>query len=204
MPWRWQQNRIDRPKRRSLSTQQDFQSHTPLELAPFSPSSCLKALLCGMSNSSYAPFPCNWAEAGTLCQGKCSAMTALFYFCLAFFFGHCIRSSQLQSNDSMSALTDSLRIEIKLPHSFQGFHAMIRTVVFLFIFMHTACYFSTKSAAASVFLSLQSKDIGVQMHEELVKVTNELYTVSCTTSLLLPAKHFCVGAQPWQPAAAVP
>lgn len=27
-----------------------------------------------------------------------------------------------------------------------------------------------------VFL-LQSKDIGVQMHEELVKVTNELYTV---------------------------
>lgn len=25
---------------------------------------------------------------------------------------------------------------------------------------------------------LQSKDIGVQMHEELVKVTNELYTVS--------------------------
>lgn len=25
----------------------------------------------------------------------------------------------------------------------------------------------------------QSKDIGVQMHEELVKVTNELYTVSC-------------------------
>lgn len=34
-----------------------------------------------------------------------------------------------------------------------------------------ACFF---------FFSLfQSKDIGVQMHEELVKVTNELYTVSC-------------------------
>lgn len=32
---------------------------------------------------------------------------------------------------------------------------------------------------------LQSKDIGVQMHEELVKVTNELYTVSPTTSLAL-------------------
>lgn len=31
-----------------------------------------------------------------------------------------------------------------------------------------------------LFLSLQSKDIGVQMHEELVKVTNELYTVSKT------------------------
>lgn len=29
---------------------------------------------------------------------------------------------------------------------------------------------------------LQSKDIGVQMHEELVKVTNELYTVSRRTS----------------------
>lgn len=28
------------------------------------------------------------------------------------------------------------------------------------------------------FSLLQSKDIGVQMHEELVKVTNELYTVS--------------------------
>lgn len=35
----------------------------------------------------------------------------------------------------------------------------------------------------------QSKDIGVQMHEELVKVTNELYTVSCTSdrcTCLLP------------------
>ena len=32
---------------------------------------------------------------------------------------------------------------------------------------------------APTFLSpLQSKDLGVQMHEELVKVTNELYTVS--------------------------
>lgn len=31
---------------------------------------------------------------------------------------------------------------------------------------------------ATYFSLLQSKDIGVQMHEELVKVTNELYTVS--------------------------
>ncbi len=30
----------------------------------------------------------------------------------------------------------------------------------------------------------QSKDIGIQMHEELVKVTNELYTVSNTACLL--------------------
>lgn len=30
----------------------------------------------------------------------------------------------------------------------------------------------------------QSKDIGIQMHEELVKVTNELYTVSNTLCLL--------------------
>lgn len=30
----------------------------------------------------------------------------------------------------------------------------------------------------------QSKDIGIQMHEELVKVTNELYTVSNTRRLL--------------------
>lgn len=34
------------------------------------------------------------------------------------------------------------------------------------------------------FSPLQSKDIGVQMHEELVKVTNELYTVSSTHILL--------------------
>lgn len=33
---------------------------------------------------------------------------------------------------------------------------------------------------------LQSKDIGVQMHEELVKVTNELYTVSKRIILLCP------------------
>lgn len=31
---------------------------------------------------------------------------------------------------------------------------------------------------SATFSLLQSKDIGVQMHEELVKVTNELYTVS--------------------------
>lgn len=29
-----------------------------------------------------------------------------------------------------------------------------------------------------LLLGFQSKDIGIQMHEELVKVTNELYTVS--------------------------
>lgn len=31
---------------------------------------------------------------------------------------------------------------------------------------------------SSCSLCFQSKDIGIQMHEELVKVTNELYTVS--------------------------
>lgn len=36
-----------------------------------------------------------------------------------------------------------------------------------------------------LFFSLQSKDIGVQMHEELVKVTNELYTVSYSVCALL-------------------
>ena len=40
-----------------------------------------------------------------------------------------------------------------------------------FILLLLACFFS--------FSPFQSKDIGVQMHEELVKVTNELYTVSC-------------------------
>ena len=36
----------------------------------------------------------------------------------------------------------------------------------------------------------QSKDIGIQMHEELVKVTNELYTVSNILCLLqIDASH---------------
>ena len=34
------------------------------------------------------------------------------------------------------------------------------------------------NTAPTFFCPLQSKDLGVQMHEELVKVTNELYTVS--------------------------
>lgn len=33
-------------------------------------------------------------------------------------------------------------------------------------------------------LVFQSKDIGVQMHEELVKVTNELYTVSSSLAFV--------------------
>lgn len=32
----------------------------------------------------------------------------------------------------------------------------------------------------------QSKEIGIQMHEELVKVTNELYTVSSPDPTLAP------------------
>lgn len=32
----------------------------------------------------------------------------------------------------------------------------------------------------------QSKEIGIQMHEELVKVTNELYTVSSPDPTLTP------------------
>lgn len=42
------------------------------------------------------------------------------------------------------------------------------------------------------FSLLQSKDIGVQMHEELVKVTNELYTVSKCISFPFPVKPFSV------------
>ena len=36
---------------------------------------------------------------------------------------------------------------------------------------------------------LQSKEIGLQMHEELLKVTNELYTVS--NELILPMPSLC-------------
>lgn len=35
----------------------------------------------------------------------------------------------------------------------------------------------------------QSKEIGLQMHEELLKVTNELYTVS--NELILPMSSLC-------------
>ena len=35
----------------------------------------------------------------------------------------------------------------------------------------------------------QSKEIGLQMHEELLKVTNELYTVS--NDLILPVPRLC-------------
>lgn len=40
-------------------------------------------------------------------------------------------------------------------------------------------YYFPLQSCLLFFFFLQSKDIGVQMHEELVKVTNELYTVSC-------------------------
>lgn len=40
------------------------------------------------------------------------------------------------------------------------------------------------------FSLLQSKDIGVQMHEELVKVTNELYTVSKRNIISLSSQTF--------------
>lgn len=40
------------------------------------------------------------------------------------------------------------------------------------------CHYCHLDEAITCFSLLQSKDIGVQMHEELVKVTNELYTVS--------------------------
>lgn len=70
----------------------------------------LWALLWDMSDSSCALTPCNWAEAVTFRYGSCSAMTALFYFSLPALFGHCIRSSQLQSNDSISTLAEILYI----------------------------------------------------------------------------------------------
>ena len=41
--------------------------------------------------------------------------------------------------------------------------------------------FSPSDICFSVF---QSKEIGLQMHEELLKVTNELYTVSPAQALL--------------------
>lgn len=41
----------------------------------------------------------------------------------------------------------------------------------------------------------QSKEIGIQMHEELVKVTNELYTVSSSDPSLTPrVRRFCSGS----------
>lgn len=50
------------------------------------------------------------------------------------------------------------------------------------MFKYLASFFLKIKLLTCFFFSpsvLQSKDIGVQMHEELVKVTNELYTVSC-------------------------
>lgn len=46
----------------------------------------------------------------------------------------------------------------------------------------------------------QSKEIGIQMHEELVKVTNELYTVSSPDPSLTPRlipglRRFCSGSK---------
>lgn len=50
------------------------------------------------------------------------------------------------------------------------------TVVLVLILHLTNCCLLPPHLPPLLF---QSKDIGVQMHEELVKVTNELYTVSC-------------------------
>lgn len=42
---------------------------------------------------------------------------------------------------------------------------------------------------ALLLFVFQSKEIGLQMHEELLKVTNELYTVS--NELILPMPSLC-------------
>lgn len=44
-----------------------------------------------------------------------------------------------------------------------------------FVFKGTTRPFPCADICSSIF---QSKEIGLQMHEELLKVTNELYTVS--------------------------
>ncbi len=63
------------------------------------------------------------------------------------------------------------------------------------------CAIAVAYETVTCFSLSQSKDIGVQMHEELVKVTNELYTVSknkyhcpfmLNLSLPTPACLFCL------------
>lgn len=57
-------------------------------------------------------------------------------------------------------------------------------------------YFSFRNACCEhnrvstlLLFVFQSKEIGLQMHEELLKVTNELYTVS--NELILPMSSLC-------------
>lgn len=49
---------------------------------------------------------------------------------------------------------------------------------FLALDVHFANKFTFCNISWRVLFFFQSKEIGIQMHEELVKVTNELYTVS--------------------------
>lgn len=44
----------------------------------------------------------------------------------------------------------------------------------------------------------QSKEIGLQMHEELLKVTNELYTVSSTAACGHPSPARSVEGEQWR------
>lgn len=55
-----------------------------------------------------------------------------------------------------------------------------------FPFRNACCEHNGVSTLLFVF---QSKEIGLQMHEELLKVTNELYTVS--NELILPMPSLC-------------
>ena len=98
-PERWQKNRIDWAKHRSISPLQDFQSHSLLATFLLLGSKSCHGT-CPIHHRLFSP--CNWAESVTQLLGKCSAVTAPFYFCLCVHFGHCIRSFLVQSNDSIS------------------------------------------------------------------------------------------------------
>lgn len=54
------------------------------------------------------------------------------------------------------------------------------------------CHYCHLNETITCFSLLQSKDIGVQMHEELVKVTNELYTVSERNIIALSCLPVCL------------
>lgn len=60
------------------------------------------------------------------------------------------------------------------------FHTGRRALVLCDVMWKNVC---ASDAPCFVF---QSKEIGIQMHEELVKVTNELYTVSSPDPTLAP------------------
>lgn len=75
----------------------------------------------------------------------------------------------------------SVAVEIFLYDSPKSYCHRYRLTLFQQVAAQTLFVFSLLFFLLAMF---QSKDIGIQMHEELVKVTNELYTVS--NSLCLP------------------